>query len=200
MINIYVLQCENNKYYVGRTNNLEQRIDNHFNNFGSYWTIRYKPIKILKMYHNCDEYDEDKYTLKYMKKYGIDNVRGGSFVRLTLSKYEKKFLIKMIRSSENKCFYCNGLTHYVNDCNLKNVKNFLIDINNEIIDVCNLHHSSENNYIDIKEYVEILSKIDNIIFNNINVILLNKFMNNNEDIIYYPKFTKDLIYKLNKIS
>jgi hypothetical protein len=152
------------------------------------------------MYNNCDEYDEDKYTLKYMKKYGIDNVRGGSFVTLTLSKYEKKFLTKMIRSSENKCFYCDDKTHYINDCNFKNIKKILIDINNEIIDVCNLHHLSENNKINIKEYVEILYKIDKIVFNNVDVKSINKFMDNNNDMIYYPKFTKDLIYKLNNLS
>ena len=29
--------------------------------------------------YDCDKYDEDKYTRKYMDDYGLDNVRGGSF-------------------------------------------------------------------------------------------------------------------------
>ena len=35
MVNIYVLQLENNKYYVGKTNNPSLRLEQHFNNSGS---------------------------------------------------------------------------------------------------------------------------------------------------------------------
>jgi hypothetical protein len=71
-INIYILKLENNKYYIGRTNNPKFRIENHFNNKGSYWTKKYKPINVIEVINNCDEYDEDKYTIKYMNLYGID--------------------------------------------------------------------------------------------------------------------------------
>lgn len=35
---IYTLQLEKNKYYVGKTTNLEKRLKEHFNGFGSEWT------------------------------------------------------------------------------------------------------------------------------------------------------------------
>ena len=81
MVNIYTLRLEQNKYSIGKTNNPEFRIDNHFNSNGSAWTKKYKPIEILKIIKNCDDFDEDIYTLKYMSKYGINNVRGGSFCK-----------------------------------------------------------------------------------------------------------------------
>ena len=65
-LTIYVLQLENNKYYVGKTTQLDFRIQNHDNGIGSAWTKKYKPIKILKLFPNCDNYDEDKYTKMYI--------------------------------------------------------------------------------------------------------------------------------------
>ena len=68
MVYIYVLKLEKGKYYVGKTNNPYFRLESHFNSNGSAWTQKYKPIKILKIIDNCDDYDEDKYTRKYMDK------------------------------------------------------------------------------------------------------------------------------------
>ena len=78
---IYVIELENNKFYVGRSNIPKQRILNHFKENGSEWTKLYKPIKVLSQIKG-DNIDEEKYTLLYMKKYGIDNVRGGAFCKL----------------------------------------------------------------------------------------------------------------------
>ncbi len=76
MVYIYVLQLEQNKYYIGKTSQPDIRIDSHFKSSGSMWTKKYKPIKILELIENCDNYDEDKYTIIYMIKYGIPFVRG----------------------------------------------------------------------------------------------------------------------------
>ena len=88
---IYVLKLKYNKYYVGKTNNPRFRLDDHFSNNGSSWTKKYK---------------EDKWTIKYMKKYGIDNVRGGSFNTIKLNKSKTEVINHMISSSEDKCYKC----------------------------------------------------------------------------------------------
>ena len=62
---IYILELENNKYYVGKTINPDFRIDSHFNNSGSSWTKLHKPKKVVELISNCDNFDEDKYTLQY---------------------------------------------------------------------------------------------------------------------------------------
>ena len=104
MVYIYILQLEDNsplhgyKYYIGKTTQPEIRLESHFNSNGSYWTKKYKPIKVLEIIPNCDEYDEDKYTLKYMEKYGINNVRGGSFCEIKLNKENIITIKKMINT------------------------------------------------------------------------------------------------------
>ncbi len=80
MVLIYIIKLEKEKYYIGKTNNPQFRLKQHFNSVGSEWTKLYKPIKVIELKPNCEDYDEDKITLQYMDKYGINNVRGGSFV------------------------------------------------------------------------------------------------------------------------
>ena len=102
MRTIYVLKCEQNKYYIGQTNrNLEYRIYEHIFGSGSEWTKKYKPIKIIDIINNCDEMDEDKYTKIYMKKYGIDNVRGGAYVTLILSEDQCKTLNDLLNNKKD---------------------------------------------------------------------------------------------------
>lgn len=91
---IYILQCENDKYYIGKTKNYITRLDQHMNNRGSEWTKHHKPIKILKVFPCQDAFDEDKYTKMYMSRYGIDNVRGGSYTRDIISNDCKQFIEK----------------------------------------------------------------------------------------------------------
>ena len=104
MVFIYILLLNENKYYIGKTHDPYKRISTHFNSGGSAWTRKYKPVNIECILKDCDSFDEDKYTLKYMEKYGITNVRGGSFVELNFSKETKNHIIRMINSVSNKCF------------------------------------------------------------------------------------------------
>jgi predicted GIY-YIG superfamily endonuclease len=117
MVFIYTLQLEEGKYYIGKTNNPQFRLDNHFNSNGSEWTKKYKPINVLEIIPNCDDYDEDKYTIKYMEKYGINNVRGGSFCEIKMRKENKNTLKRMITGTTDKCYICGESDHFAKDCN-----------------------------------------------------------------------------------
>jgi len=123
MVYIYILQLEQNKYYIGKTNNPSFRIDKHFTSCGSVWTRKYKPLSVLEIIPNCDDYDEDKYTIKYMEKNGINNVRGGSFCQINLSENNMITLNQMIRGVTNKCYICGNKDHFANNCKNVSIKN-----------------------------------------------------------------------------
>ena len=133
MVFIYILQLELNKYYIGKTNNPDIRLDSHFNSSGSEWTKIYKPIKVYELISNCDTYDEDKFTLKYMEKEGIDNVRGGSFSKIELSDEQIKLINQMIKGASDKCFNCGESGHFIKDCIESKIQDYLKDLNIENI-------------------------------------------------------------------
>ena len=119
MVYIYILQLEQGKYYVGKTINPSFRLDSHFNKNGSAWTKVYKPIKMVELIPNCDDYDEDKYTRMFMDKYGIDNVRGGSFVSVELEQSTINHLTQMKHGTNDKCFKCGNCGHFAKVCKNK---------------------------------------------------------------------------------
>jgi len=127
MVYIYILQLEQGKYYIGKTANPEFRLDNHFHGNGSAWTKLYKPIKMVELISDCDDYDEDKYTRMYMDKYGIDNVRGGSFVQIKLDKSTIEYLMRLNIGTHDKCFRCGRKGHYSSACYAKkHINGYLI--------------------------------------------------------------------------
>ena len=116
MVFIYVLKQQNNKYYVGKTANPKFRLDTHFKTGGCAWTKKYKPTQIIGLFPDCDVFDEDKYTIKYMKKYGIENVRGGSFCQVSLDRETKKCVERMICGANDGCHFCGEQGHFIRNC------------------------------------------------------------------------------------
>jgi hypothetical protein len=154
MTTIYVLALEDEKYYVGKTKNLQSRLNQHFLSNGSVWTTKYKPIKVVETINNCDNLDEEKYTLKYMNMYGIDNVRGGSFCTIELGKDSKIIIKKILDNSNDKCFACGNNGHFVKYCPNRNKLN-VVDNTNVVLgqkaitkcERCNrLNHTKDNCY------------------------------------------------------
>lgn len=82
---IYVLRLVGNKYYIGKTHDLFRSIRNHIKGCESEWTVKYKPVFIQNTIKRASKINEDDYVKDYMIKYGIDNVRGGSYTTLILS-------------------------------------------------------------------------------------------------------------------
>ena len=118
MVTVYVLSLENNKFYVGKTNDVERRFSDHLLGvpWSAHWTRKHKPIRVVETYEGSDGLDEDKITLMYMIKYGIDQVRGGPYVSGTLSEATVNHINHRIRMACDLCGACGSPGHFMKSC------------------------------------------------------------------------------------
>jgi predicted GIY-YIG superfamily endonuclease len=116
MEQLYVLQCESGKWYVGKTTDVMRRFEEHKTGKGSAWTRKYKPVSL----HECkaleSKYHEDNKTEELMEKYGIDHVRGGMYSQLVLPDTVVSVLQSKFRGGTDKCYKCNLAGHFANKC------------------------------------------------------------------------------------
>lgn len=114
---IYILKLREGKYYVGKSHNVQKRFEEHLEGNGSAWTKKYSPIKIEKTIPNASPFEEDRYVKEYMSKYGVDNVRGGSYTQIGLGDGVTAQIEKEIRGATDKCMKCGEEGHFVANCN-----------------------------------------------------------------------------------
>lgn len=176
MVHIYILELENNKFYIGKTNSPDMRLNDHFNANGSIWTKKYKPLSILRVISDCDDFDEDKYTLMCMKEYGIDNVRGGSFCTLELPDDQVKTINKMIVSSSDKCYACGNSGHFVKDCLESKLSNYFKNVDDD--NLSDKVSKVKSIYEEIINLEQIISDTNKISINDIEKI---KRLNSNSE-------------------
>lgn len=126
MVTIYILELENKKYYVGRSKKktdagIQSRIKQHFNQgqLAAAWCKKYKPTKIIEIKKNQTVYDENKWTKIYMQYYGIENVRGGDYVRVKLPKGDIEKLQRELDGANDRCHRCGETGHFIRFCTNK---------------------------------------------------------------------------------
>lgn len=84
-MHIYILLLENDYYYIGESSNFIQSYQQHIDKISSEWTKLHRTVTIFKVIQQTKEYTVDDCVVEYIKKYGIDKVRGGSFSDVVLS-------------------------------------------------------------------------------------------------------------------
>lgn len=116
MESLYVLQLANGKYYVGKSADVTKRFEQHRAGSGSAWTNLHKPIRILETRPLTSAHDETNTTKDLMKKYGIDNVRGGAYTTVDLTDEQEDMIRHEIRASKDACYKCGRSGHFANRC------------------------------------------------------------------------------------
>lgn len=134
VVNIYVLELQGKKYYVGKTNHTFRRFSQHKTGSGAKWTQKHKVKDLFAFHKDMKDSDENKITIQMMKKYGVRNVRGGSWTKVNMTEAEIKRLenkinargrrrrttqtsqIKARASKKKLCTRCGRTSHTVEKC------------------------------------------------------------------------------------
>lgn len=116
MEKLYVLELTNGKFYVGKTCDVKARYQSHVSGMGSSWTTKHKPLRLIESRPLKDEHDENNVTKMYMKKHGIDNVRGGSYCQVTLPYALKHSLQIELLGASDACYECGKKGHFASAC------------------------------------------------------------------------------------
>lgn len=116
MEKLYVLKLEGDRYYVGKTTDVEKRVKEHAVGNGAGYTRLYKPTRVVEVRTLKSAQDENNLTREYMEKYGVDKVRGGSYSQVKLPSDTKRVLETEFRGNSNACFKCGNVGHFMSTC------------------------------------------------------------------------------------
>ena len=102
-----------------------------------------------------------------MKKYGIENVRGGIFCNVEFKSYELNKIKSLINNNNtNKCYKCGMIGHYANNCyktnseiNNKTNKCYKCGMIGHYAKNCYKSNKTEENNIEIKSKNEVTPNI-----------------------------------------
>lgn len=78
---------------------------------------------MVELVRSESPFDEDNMTKTYMAKYGLDKVRGGSYVEMDLSQAQEDVLTQEIRGAKNQCKRCGRAGHFIKNCYAKTAAN-----------------------------------------------------------------------------
>lgn len=118
---IYVLQLGDSKKYVGSTRCFTTELRHMINdNVVSSWVREhgFKAIHCLFPMDNEKDLLKEEETIMYdmMRKYGIENVRGGAFNNIDMTNEEVEVVMKIIGHRHDVCLKCGSSKHYAVDC------------------------------------------------------------------------------------
>ena len=92
---VNVFYFNSNKYFI--TSNKNNLVDTNE------WINKFRQsddkLKVIESIEIDDRHDEDIIVIKYMAKYGIDNVRGGNFSSSIFTDGERHVINKMIKNN-----------------------------------------------------------------------------------------------------
>ena len=118
---VYVLKLEEGKFYVGKSKDVHERLRAHRKGAQEWaWTAKYKPVPgdDAILYRGVVQHNthEDAVTKEMMSKYGIDNLRGGTYSQVKLPEHQERTLKDEKCTWEGLCFVCMEKGHMSRFC------------------------------------------------------------------------------------
>lgn len=114
---VYVLQVDSDRYYVGKSHNIANRIEQHTRGEGSCFVKRI--LRRIAPNTSCPgdwESWERAETLHWMYTRGIHNVRGWMYTSMVLTPEQHKHAFEQICEKYDLCRQCGQKGHFIKEC------------------------------------------------------------------------------------
>ena len=132
---VYKLKLSENKYYIGKSTDIDRRIWCHENDNGSYWTKKYHFLNrepLLTDNNNNSKFWELEETLENICLYGINNVRGSMFTKMSLLREDKIKAAQLYCEMYDLCRKCGSDSHFITHCNQKHMEPWVEQFGGEL--------------------------------------------------------------------
>jgi predicted GIY-YIG superfamily endonuclease len=115
---VYVLGDQKGRMYVGKSQDVENRIEQHLQGKGNqFLSGRVKRLEVEQTGSTNDlESWERNETLARMYKYGVANVRGWMFTSVKLNKSQEEEAFRQICEKYDLCRKCGRNSHFADKC------------------------------------------------------------------------------------
>lgn len=116
MSSIHIYECDNCKFYISK-------YDIHdLNKINNNWIKKHNILRKTKTYSNHNNLNMlNDYTILFMKKYGIDNVRSDNFSKIKLDKWDFIKINKIMNNIPTMCYHCGGNDHFAQHCSMNDL-------------------------------------------------------------------------------
>lgn len=122
---VYVLELSDNYIYVGQSQDVAARIQQHMQGKGAKFTRLHKPtgkqLPRLGSIEGSGDSGEREETLLQMRKHGIDRVRGWRYVSDKISARQLTDIRENFKEMFNLCRICMSKDHMASACSKKNM-------------------------------------------------------------------------------
>ena len=117
---IYVLELQGGKIYVGKSNNITARIQEHKDGRGCEFACHVVQ-RLVPHIEYTDDFEswERAETLFWMSVKGVDKVRGWLYTMTHLTKEQRKHAFEQICERYDLCRRCGKAGHFISECTEK---------------------------------------------------------------------------------
>lgn len=131
---VYRLRLSKDKYYIGKSNDINKRIYQHKQDGGSYWTRKFPVIERIPTLTNSNNspFWELEETLENICEFGIDNVRGSFFSKISLNRQDRILAAQLYCEMHDLCKKCGSNDHFIKDCVIDHLEEWVYKFGGEL--------------------------------------------------------------------
>jgi hypothetical protein len=112
---VYVLKLNNDKYYVGKSNNISERIRKHSCEWVKKWGIIGIVKPLTKRLHDFESWERNE-TLERILTHGLKNVRGWRYCTMNIEPSDQLNIFHEICEKKDLCRKCGSANHMISKC------------------------------------------------------------------------------------